>query len=166
MKYEQIVINTVDDLPKDKGIYIAKRKTKDYVSTHLYKGEDYNELWYRTIDWYLVPIAELKEEEATHQVTPQGAEEILEDNMNKSLWTFISTYPVAYKSDIMLKEWIIDAMEEYRQQGMPTEEEIKEWIKKEMPINVDDDMDEEVNKLCRKSVRLFGEWMLNKWKGQ
>ena len=58
------------------------------------------------------------------------------------------------------------AMEEHRQQGIPTEEEIKEWIKKEMPINVDDDMDEEVNKLCRKSVRLFGEWMLNKWKGQ
>jgi len=56
MKYEQIVINTVDDLPKEEGSYISKRKTRDYVGTYFYKGEEYNELWYRTIEWYLLPI--------------------------------------------------------------------------------------------------------------
>lgn len=54
-----------------------------------------------------------------HQWTPKEtqpnkeAEKILEDNLNEHLWTFISTYPVAYKADLMLKDWIIDAMQEY-----------------------------------------------------
>lgn len=44
------------------------------------------------------------------------AEEILKENLNESLWTFISTYPVAYKSDVMLKDWILVAMEQYADQ--------------------------------------------------
>jgi hypothetical protein len=44
---------------------------------------------------------------------PLTAEEILKDNMSENLWTFICSYPVAFQSDKMLKDWIIDAMEEY-----------------------------------------------------
>ena len=43
----------------------------------------------------------------------EGAEEILKDNLNEHLWTFINTYPVAFKADMMLKDWIIEAMEAY-----------------------------------------------------
>jgi len=55
----------------------------------------------------------------------KSAEEILEDNMNESLWTFINTYPVACKSDKMLKDWIIDAMQAYHSQFVISDEEIK-----------------------------------------
>jgi len=58
----------------------------------------------------------------------KSVEEILEDNLNESLWTFISTYPVAYKSELMLKDWIIEAMEEYASRRMPSEEEINTWV--------------------------------------
>jgi hypothetical protein len=43
----------------------------------------------------------------------KSAEEVLRNNMNESLWKFINDYPVAYKSEVMLKDWIVDAMEEY-----------------------------------------------------
>ena len=46
----------------------------------------------------------------------KSAEETLKDNLNESLWTFISTYPVAYKSDVMLKDWILEATEEYAEE--------------------------------------------------
>lgn len=57
----------------------------------------------------------------------ESAEEILKDNLNESLWLFINTYPVAFKSKIMLKDRIVQAMEQYAQQRMPTEEEIEIW---------------------------------------
>jgi hypothetical protein len=54
----QIFITTVDDLPTKAGSYIAKRKTKEHPSWHAYKGEEYNEIWYRTIEWYLIEVDE------------------------------------------------------------------------------------------------------------
>ena len=44
------------------------------------------------------------------------AEEILKDEMPENLWTFICSYPVSYKSEEKLVEWIIDAMQEYAAQ--------------------------------------------------
>jgi hypothetical protein len=63
------------------------------------------------------------------------AEEILRENLSDTLWTFINTYPVAYKADIMLKDWIIEAMEALaslrvaEEKRMPTEEEKKAELK-------------------------------------
>ena len=36
--------------------------------------------------------------------------------MPENLWTFICSYPVSYKSEEKLVEWIIDAMQEYADQ--------------------------------------------------
>lgn len=44
------------------------------------------------------------------------AEEILKGEMPENLWTFICSYPVSYKSEEKLVEWIIDAMQEYAAQ--------------------------------------------------
>ena len=68
----------------------------------------------------------------------QRAEEILKDNLNESLIVFINTYPVAYKSEIMLKDWILDAMLEFRNEGL-RDELIKtlNWISdKECPYAI------------------------------
>ena len=61
------------------------------------------------------------------------AEEILKENLNESLWTFISTYPVAYKSDLMLKDWILMAMEEYAK--LPIKEQESKPIYDEAYLN-------------------------------
>jgi predicted HAD superfamily Cof-like phosphohydrolase len=42
---------------------------------------------------------------------------------------------------------------------LPTDEDIEKWIETEMPINTDDELDEEINKYCRKAVRLFAQAM-------
>jgi len=44
------------------------------------------------------------------------AKEILKGEMSENLWTFICSYPVSYKSEEKLVEWIIDAMQEYAAQ--------------------------------------------------
>ncbi len=59
--------------------------------------------------------------------------EILKDNMNESLWTFINNYPVAHGTDITIKDWIVDAMKEYASQFqpkeivLPSDKEIVKW---------------------------------------
>jgi len=57
-------------------------------------------------------------------------DEILKDELSDNLWTFISTYPVAYKSDKMLKDWIIEAMEEYASQQQVRRDKIIEILPK------------------------------------
>ena len=51
--------------------------------------------------------------------------------MNEILWTFIITYPVAYKSDEMLKDWIIKAMQSYHEAKLKeiTDSDIEAWAK-------------------------------------
>jgi len=63
--------------------------------------------------------------ESLQDSKPQmSAEEILKDNLNESLWTFICTYPVTYKADEMLKDWIIEAMHEFAGQPKVSDENI------------------------------------------
>jgi hypothetical protein len=58
----------------------------------------------------------------------KSAEEILKDELSENIWTFICSYPVGHGENIMLKDWIIEAMQEYAnqfsQKGM-TDEDIK-----------------------------------------
>jgi len=69
------------------------------------------------------------------------AEEILKDNMNEHLWTFICTYPVAYKSDTMLSDWIIGAMQEFAsQQKKPTDQDIEKHFPIEGSVIMERDM--------------------------
>jgi len=170
MKYEQIVINTVDDLPKKEGIYIAKHKTKDYVNTHLYKGEDYNELWYRTIEWYLQPLAELKEEEPK-----QSAEEIKFAELSENLfnlaaldngWLECSLSP---QDCITLLDWFkVNVLTKYRQQGIPTEEEISiEAYDEDMPMEGDQHTFKYAFDDDQAEAFISGaKWAVNKWKGE
>jgi hypothetical protein len=75
-----------------------------------------------------------------HELTEQpvqSAEEILKDEMSENLWKFICSYPVGFKSDEMLKDWIIQAMDIYAsrfkgQIQFPTDEEIVEWAKNDI----------------------------------
>jgi len=50
------------------------------------------------------------------------AKEILKDELSENLWLFICAYPVAYKSDEMLVDWIADAMKQYASQQEPLSE--------------------------------------------
>ena len=52
------------------------------------------------------------------------AEEILKGEMSENLWTFICSYPVSYKSEEKLVEWIIDAMQEYAAQFRKEQEKV------------------------------------------
>jgi len=57
------------------------------------------------------------------------AEEILHDNLNEHLSIFVNTYPVAYQSEQMLKDWIVNAMKDYHQAKLAevTDEDIETW---------------------------------------
>jgi len=70
------------------------------------------------------------------------AKEILKGEMSENLWTFICSYPVSYKSEEKLVEWIIDAMQEYAaqfKQEKVTDEDIMNEARKiyNIPIIVD-----------------------------
>ena len=58
------------------------------------------------------------------------AEEILKGEMSENLWTFICSYPVSYKSEEKLVEWIIDAMQEYAAQFKAEKEKVTDKIPK------------------------------------
>ena len=83
-------------------------------------------------------------------------DEILKDELSDNLWTFISTYPVAYKSDKMLKDWIIEAMEEYASQK--SESEIGDY-KCHVETNVKDSKGNPVfvDKCLKEAVELLNE---------
>lgn len=87
MKYEQIFIKSESDLPKEEGSYVAKRKTKEFASSHLYKGKDYNELWLRTIEWYLQPLPEQTERKSANELKDQ-IEAIIDNAINFDLETY------------------------------------------------------------------------------
>ena len=134
------------------GVYL---KFNNELNLSLDDCENITEFIIQGYDDIFLKLAELKEQD---QQPEQSAEEILENN-----GILVNVDGNEYlKYGITLNK-IRKAMQEYRQQGMPTEEEIWDWIEKEMPI---DDTDEEVNRYCRKAVRLFGQWLLNKWKGE
>lgn len=56
----------------------------------------------------------------------ERAEEMLYDEFSDNMLDLINTQPVAYNSKIMLKEWIIDAMLEFKGHT-PSDEEIEAW---------------------------------------
>jgi hypothetical protein len=66
--------------------------------------------------------------------TAEGAEKILRDHLNEFLWTFISTYSVTLKAGVMLKDWIITAMQEFAAQQVAEAtkdcypKEFMEWL--------------------------------------
>jgi hypothetical protein len=67
------------------------------------------DIWLNEIKQLESEIAEIEPEDERKR-----AEEILQDNMSDTLLIFINTYPVSYGADKMLKDWIIDAMLEFR----------------------------------------------------
>ena len=131
-------------------------KTKEKLQEELIKilqsfvpnlqNDEYNKL--------KIELAELKE--STPQVTPQGAEEILEryaEGINEDGSPYLSN-----KS-------IIKAMEEHRQQGRPTEEEIGYKADEHSEfIGVGGIKN---NNIARQVSFMQGaRWAINKWKGE
>ena len=119
-------------------------KTKEKLQEELIKilqsfvpnlqNDEYNKL--------KIELAELKEEE------PKQSAEII---LNKHLKKINAT-----KDIYNPKEWILflKAMEEYRQQGMPTEEEIRDAGQQSCATDNE-----------WKGFTKGAKWMINKWKG-
>ena len=160
--YKKVYINSKDDLPKETRCrcYFAHGATGD---TLIWWNASQVEYW-DDIEWYLIPVAELKEAtpQVTPQDTPQGAEEIFE-----IIERFLEDNDIGLM--VLPRELIAELankLEEYRQQGIPTEEEIHTWADTESLV---DDEDNEGSKRIDAFKWEFlvdgAKWILNKWKG-
>lgn len=131
--YEKVYIRSEADLPKDDKKYIGFHKQSGLIKFNIRKGF-FDESWFvQYIDWYLRPVDAVQISNNRQQSEDgannlKTAEEILKDEMPENLWTFICSYPVAYKSEEKLVEWIIDAMQEYAAQFKAEQEKVTDEI--------------------------------------
>ena len=134
--FEKVYIRSEADLPKEEGWYICSGKGQ--LRKYYWRNGE-SDIWIisNRIDWYLRPLEaeqpsnnRLQSKDSANNL--KTAEEILKDEMPENLWTFICSYPVAYKSEEKLVEWIIDAMQEYAAQFKAEQEKVTdEDIEKE-----------------------------------
>lgn len=153
-QFIKVYIKSEADLPDKTGYYVIWLKNNmNLMSVKWYVQHD-KTIWSDVVS-YLQPIPEHTE--------GKSALEVLRNNMNDNLWTFISTYPVAHKSDIMLRDWIIDAMKEYAQSHqveMPSDEQVYKVINGEVPHTISEESEVIFcfNEKERRAAELFYKW--------
>lgn len=130
--YEMVYVESEADLPKEEGWYICSGKGQ--LRKYYWRNGE-SDIWIisNRIDWYLRPL-EAEQPSNNRQQSKDSAnnlktaEEILKGEMSENLWTFICSYPVSYKSEEKLVEWIIDAMQEYAAQFKAEQEKVTDDV--------------------------------------
>lgn len=98
MNYKKIEIRSVDDLPKEKGIYFSFAVDEDEnLEPKMVLGEydpensECVKEWMKFCKWYLLPVHEVTDEEIEEYaqrftlMTTLGDQELLQENLRKGI---------------------------------------------------------------------------------